>query len=168
MKPLHKGITLAVVHVLLVCSLGAKLLIDRSRCPRVWVKAAAYDPNLPIRGRYASMRLIVEAPQAKPMEKYNGIESPSFPQRARLVVRGGKLAAIDDPWGSVSYQRIRPDQVALHEPVAFFISEKAKDPTIRAREEELWVEVTVPRKGAPRPIRLAVKKNGALQPLNLD
>ena len=28
-----------------------------------------------------------------------------------------------------------------------------------------WAEVTLPRKGAPRPIRLAVKKNGVLTPL---
>jgi hypothetical protein len=169
MKALHKGIALAVIQVLIVCSLGAKLLIDRASCPRVWVKAAAYDPNLPIRGRYASMRLIVEAPQAKPMEKYkDGTEYSPYPQRARLGIQNGKLTAIDDDWGTVYYQRRSADQVTLTDPVAFFINEKVKDPTIRARDEELWVEVTVPRKGSPRPIRLAVKKNGTMQPLDLD
>lgn len=168
MKPLHKGIALAVIHILIVCSLGAKLMIDRARYPRVWVKAVAYDPNLPIRGRYASMRLVVEAPQAKPMEKYSGREWSPYPQPARLVVENGKLVAIDDEWGSVSYQRRSADVVALAEPVAFFISEKVPDPTWRKQDEELWVEVTVPKKGPPRPIQLAVKKNGVMTPLKLD
>jgi hypothetical protein len=32
----------------------------------------------------------------------------------------------------------------------------------------MWVEVTVPAQGPPRPIRIAVKQNGALTPLKLD
>ena len=36
------------------------------------------------------------------------------------------------------------------------------------RGEELWVEVTLPKQGGPRPIRLAVKKDGVLAPLELD
>jgi hypothetical protein len=55
----------------------------------------------------------------------------------------------------------------LAEPVAFFLPEHAPDPTRRARDEELWVEVSVPRRGPPRPIRLGVKKNGALTPLDV-
>jgi hypothetical protein len=51
------------------------------------------------------------------------------------------------------------------EPIAFFIPEHVPDPSIRAAGEELWAEVTLPRKGAPRPIRLAVKKDGVLTPL---
>jgi hypothetical protein len=39
---------------------------------------------------------------------------------------------------------------------------------VRAPGEELWVEVTLPRRGPPRPIRLAVKKDGVLTPLDLD
>jgi len=49
--------------------------------------------------------------------------------------------------------------------IAFFIPEHIPDPSIRAADEELWAEVTLPRKGAPRPIRLAVKKNGVMTPL---
>jgi uncharacterized membrane-anchored protein len=51
------------------------------------------------------------------------------------------------------------------EAIAFFIPEHVPDPSIRAAGEELWAEVTLPRKGAPRPIRLAVKKDGVLTPL---
>jgi hypothetical protein len=38
----------------------------------------------------------------------------------------------------------------------------------RQEGEELWVEVTIPKKGPPRPIRLGVKKgDGAIIPLAL-
>jgi len=53
------------------------------------------------------------------------------------------------------------------EPAAFFIPEHAADPSRRAPGEELWVECSVPEKGSPRPIRLAVKKEGVLTPLEL-
>lgn len=49
----------------------------------------------------------------------------------------------------------------------FFIAEGVKDPSIRARDEELWVEVSLPKEGPPRPIRLAVRKNGVMTPLDL-
>lgn len=52
-----------------------------------------------------------------------------------------------------------------NERLAFFIPEHIPDPSIRAADEELWAEVTLPRKGPPRPIRLAVKKDGVLTPL---
>jgi len=42
------------------------------------------------------------------------------------------------------------------------------DPSLRAPGEELWVEVTVPRRGVPRPIRLGVRTSGGLTPLDLD
>ena len=60
MNPFVKGLIIAVIHVCLVSALGAKLLYDRATLPRVWVKTAPYDPNLPIRGRYVSLRVVVE------------------------------------------------------------------------------------------------------------
>ena len=57
--------------------------------------------------------------------------------------------------------------VRLREPLAYFIPEHVPDPSARPVGEELWVEVTLPRKGPLRPIRLGVKKNGVLTPLNL-
>jgi hypothetical protein len=53
----------------------------------------------------------------------------------------------------------------LQQPLAYFIPEHVPDPSRRADGEELWVEVTVPARGAPRPIRLGVKKDGQLMPL---
>ena len=51
--------------------------------------------------------------------------------------------------------------------LAYFIPEHVPDPSRRAPGEELWVEVTVPRRGPLRPIRLAVKKDGSFTALPL-
>jgi hypothetical protein len=42
--------------------------------------------------------------------------------------------------------------------VPFFIPEHARDPSRRAPGESLWVEVTLPERGPPRPIRLGVRR----------
>jgi hypothetical protein len=61
-------------------------------------------------------------------------------------------------------RRIADGRFVLAEPIAFFISEKAADPSVRKPGEELWVEVSVPPKGAPRPVGIGVRKDGALTP----
>jgi hypothetical protein len=52
------------------------------------------------------------------------------------------------------------------EPVLMFIPDTANPPNLK-RREELWVEVTIPKKGPPRPIRVGIKKDGVLAPLDL-
>jgi hypothetical protein len=94
---------------------------------------------------------------------------------ARLSAAGGRLVATPDPSGSVhiTQQIVRtaaePNVTdwVLADPVAYFIPEHVPDPSRRAPGEELWVEVSVPAKGSPRPIRLGVKKDGVLTPLEL-
>jgi len=54
----------------------------------------------------------------------------------------------------------------LAAPLAFFITEHIPDPSRRPPGEELWVEVTIPKKGPPRPIRIGIKKaDGPIVPL---
>jgi hypothetical protein len=52
-----KGLLLGGLHLALVAALGGKLLVDRARYPRVWVRAAPVDPDLPLRGRYVRMQV---------------------------------------------------------------------------------------------------------------
>jgi hypothetical protein len=56
----------------------------------------------------------------------------------------------------------------LDAPVDFFIGEHAASRIEIKNEQELWVEVTVPRRGPPRPIQLALKDGKAWKPLGLD
>jgi hypothetical protein len=53
----------------------------------------------------------------------------------------------------------------LDEPVDFFIAEHAADPTWLKPGQELWIEVTIPPQGPPRPLQLALKQEGAWTPL---
>lgn len=170
----RKGPSAGSIARNIVLSLGAKLLIDRQRYPRVWAETIAYDPDSPIRGRYLSVRLQIEdervysEPSAEPPQQNRWMDM----RNAKLGVENGHLVAFpSDDWTGIQVaQRTRGDQtvVALEQPVDFYIPEHIPDPSQRSLVERLWVEVTVPPKGPPRPIRLGVKKNGVLTPLNID
>jgi len=156
MKPVYRGAAVAVLQCLIVLSVSGKYALDRERLPRVWAAAAPIDPNLPVRGRYVSLRLQVEA--AAP--------DTTHWTAARLAAVGGRLVATPDRSGSVHIVP-RDAQWTLAEPVAFFIPDNIPDPSRRAPGEELWVEVSVPAYGSPRPVRLGVKRAGVLTPLDL-
>jgi hypothetical protein len=174
MTPLIKGLVIAAVHVGLVASVGAKLLYDRAARPRVWTLAAPYDPNLPIRGRYVSLQVVVE-PRGIRETKPGPVSQP--PQSISLSVEGDRLVAeanasqpdYDPSDLHLRFIERRGEKLAvLAEPVALFIPEHVPDPSRRQEDEELWVEVTIPKKGPPRPIRLGVKKShGPIIPLEL-
>lgn len=57
MNATGRGLVLAALHLALVGALGGKLLLDRARYPRMWVKTLPVDPDLPIRGRYVQLRV---------------------------------------------------------------------------------------------------------------
>ena len=59
------------------------------------------------------------------------------------------------------------DQMRLSSATDYFISDTAQSPLPLKPGQELWIEVTVPPKGPPRPIQLALKDNGAWKPLDL-
>jgi hypothetical protein len=165
MKLLWKGVVIAVLHLALVSSLGAKLLYDRATRPRVWGQTLPFDPNLPLRGRYVRLQLVVEP---------RGIHDEADPKKhvvhpVALQADGEHLVATALPAGrssTSSDQRLRfitqqDRRVAvLAEPMAFFIPEHIPDPSRSKPGEELWAEVTIPAKGPPRPIRLGVKTDG--------
>ena len=159
---LRNGLIVAALHVALVASLGAKMLADRAMRPRVWARVAPFDPNLPIRGRY--VRLAIEGFGNENVRNvYSGYFQP--------VVQNNQLVFVpaDDSglYGTVENRDGR-HVVRLNEALAYFIPEHVPDPSMRAGGEELWVEVTLPRRGAPRPIRLGVMRAGTLTPLDLD
>ena len=160
---LRKGLIVAAIHLAMVGSLGAKLLIDRAARPRVWARTAPIDPHDPLRGRY--VRLRVEGSGSE-------LTGDSGGQPVALAARDGLLALVpaSDESGLTARTSTRNGErtAILDQPLAFFIPEHVPDPSVRPAGEELWVEVTLPKRGAPRPIRLAVKKDGALTPLDLD
>jgi len=164
MTPRQAGLALAVIHAGLVASLGAKLLADRARLPHGWARTVPYDPDLPIRGRYVRLRLEV------PVERLPADIGRWDRRSVRVEVRDDRVvAALDTAARTMAQLDSVPGglRVSLDEPVAFFIPEHIPDPSIRPAGEELWAEVTIPRRGPPRPIRLGVMKGGALTPLEI-
>ena len=167
MTNLQKGLILAGAQLVLVASLAAKYAIDRARLPRVWVQTVAYDPSLPIRGKYVRVRLRLAAEDV-----YGSPGNFREMHDVTLTVREGRLVAnpADHPTGlhASQWTIIRGEKVTvLLEPVAFFLPEHALDPSLHSAEEELWVEVTVPKTGPPRPIQLATKRGDTFAPLDI-
>ena len=60
MKPLYRGIAVAVLHCLIVLSLAGKYAWDREHLPSVWTRTVPFDPNLPVRGRYVRLAVAVD------------------------------------------------------------------------------------------------------------
>jgi len=193
MTGLRRGLLLAAIHLALILGLGGKLLVDRATRPRAWVKAAPVDPSLPIRGRYVSLRVEVpvtgvELPPLAPRPSGLANGDPWPPRwethavQVELSVTASGLMARKAPTPAIGFDdyrsnafmrgsmRDRPREqwtVVLRDPLAFFVPEHAQDPSVRPAGEELWVEVTLPKKGPLRPIRLAVKKGGTFKVLDL-
>jgi hypothetical protein len=190
-KPLTKAIAVALIQILIVSSLGAKLLYDRRTRPQAWFLTQRYDPNLPIRGRYLSLQVEVNDPRspeeiqhkfATEIQMYQNQRFSNFygfgQECGSIALRNGSpIAEFDDspPYGcdKLSFQRWYGNgQTVLRvmEPVLFFISDTAKDPSALSRGDEMWVLATIPRKGPPRPIALGIKKAGEkdIRRLGLD
>ena len=190
MKFSKTSIVLLLIQLALVSPIAAKYLYQRRSCPRVWVQAAAYDPNLPMRGRYLSLQLTVDGCQSTLPSALHAI----FPRnsdgttrkagfhiirqgavhfRAKLKVENNRLLAIRIPEADQSSKGMNVtawpdsscDAMRLDQPVDFYIAEHAADPTRLQPGQELWMEVTVPPQGPPRPLQLALKDNGAWKPL---
>ncbi len=64
MKFSKTSIVLLLIQLALISSIAAKYLYQRRSCPRVWVRAAAYDPEMVMRGRYLSLQLTVDGCQS--------------------------------------------------------------------------------------------------------
>ncbi|MGD0547348.1 MAG: hypothetical protein ABR991_05910 [Terracidiphilus sp.] len=190
MKLSKTSIVLLVIQLLIVSSIAAKYYYQRVRCPKVWVQAAAYDPEMVMRGRYLSLRLAVDGCESTLPSAFHavfprnsdGTTKPSgfhinwqgsFQFKANLKVENNKLLAIRIPEADehskgvsvTAWPDTSCDAMRLSEPVNFFIAEHAADPSQLKQGQELWMEVTVPPTGPPRPLQLALKDHGAWKPL---
>jgi hypothetical protein len=176
MNQLQKGFLFAVIQVLLVSSLGAKLLWDRETSPRGWAVAQGYDPDLPIRGRYANISLLVKAdkifPDATQPPSTNPARVYAY-QNVYLKVENGRVVAYpaDHPTGlTVSAPQWHEGETlaTLSPAVVYFLPEHVADPLRGHARGTLFVEVTLPRRGPPRPIRFGTKAGSEIVPLSTE
>jgi hypothetical protein len=174
----NRGLALLAVQLVLVLSIAGKYLYERKVCPRGWVRTAQVDPSLPFRGRYLALRLVVDA-CSFPHDSSSLFSAPylnspgSWRWRVKIEAKDGRLVGVpagDDirpeltqelqEWGNQSC-----DRAWLSESAEYFIGDRAKSPFPLKSNEELWVEVTVPPSGPPRPIQLAISSDAGFKPL---
>lgn len=169
MNSMTKGLLVVLLHMGIVLSLGGKLLYDRAYRPRVWVRTASVDPDLPIRGRYLTLSLQVHAPDLNSGQApKNYAWAPVYltVENNQLVAhraKGNNTSLFIAEWARSTAQA-GADVYALSPPITFFLPEHAAGPIVR-RGDELWAEVTIPKKGPPRPIQLALKSGTQWKPL---
>lgn len=186
MNTRNRAIALLVIQCAIVSSIAGKYLYERLTRPRVWVRVAQYDPNLPMRGRYMAISPQVNAcglPRDKDSSQEPYWTGPSANKKFTTwqwhvitKAQDGKLIVEDArnlmPRSNTQTIYLTSDQacdrVSLSPGIDFFIPETAQPPFPRKAGEELWAEVTVPAVGPPRPIQLAISDNGQWKVLKLD
>ena len=158
----RRGLLLGALQGALLLSLAGTLLLERWQRPRAWGLVTPMDPQLPIRGRYLNLQLVVPAPDL----------DPKAPPGVRLVAQSGRLLAQDaNRPADTDLQAARLEEgpqgrvAVLLEPLAFFLPPEAPDPSRSTGDGPLWAEVTLPQQGPPRPIRLGRQRNGVIVPL---
>ncbi|HWJ04237.1 MAG TPA: hypothetical protein VNS57_00420 [Steroidobacteraceae bacterium] len=173
MTPLTRALAVAALQVGLIGAVAGTLYFERATLPRAWMESAGFDPDLPIRGRYVALNLLPASTAGAGWPTTDGAYACG-----RLEVRDGAVVAVaQEPTasglpstGSPCFIRRGDGSVTtarwqLVQPVAFFLPEHVRDPTLDVQPGELWVEVTVPPDGAPRPIRLGLRRDDGIEPI---
>jgi hypothetical protein len=115
----RRGLLLLALQTALLLALAGRLLLDRALLPRGWARTVPVDPNLPIRGRYLTLRL--EVPLVGPAA------AADEAARLRLLVRGGRVvgeplaAAAGRPGRGMATSGRSGALAQLSEPLAFFL-----------------------------------------------
>lgn len=172
----RRGLGLGLLQAGLLLSLAGQLLLERATRPRGWIRTEPVDPHLPIRGRYVDLALVIPAPAG--LREAGGSSAPVVLRaedgqvRAELAgsstPRARSLQAFPRSNGAQGPGPAAAQLWRLERRVAFFIPPDVPDPSRRPPGEQLWVEVTLPAEGPPRPIRLGVKREGGpITPLAL-
>ena len=184
MRGARAVLVLLGVQLLLVLSVAGRYAYERKMRPRVWVRATEFDPDEPLRGRYLALRLLVDGcglprdgahfvagyPPAR-----GGVTPGMWRWTVSLEAVGGQLVPrwAEKPRVVDGVQQVtlgadaRCDRAMVEQGVEYFVPERAKGPFPLKAGQELWVEVTVPKSGPPRPIQLAMASGGEFRPLLL-
>jgi hypothetical protein len=182
---------LLIVQLLLVSTVVIAYAWQRQHYPRVWTHAYDYmGPQSDLRGRYLNIQVALDgcsstlpsAKQALFPRDINGAAKSGpytiqpvgvFQFSAMLQVQNGTLQAVyiqneeQRHFGQFVYaQPGKPCQdMRLLNPINFYVPDNAPALFPLKPKQELWVELTIPPQGPPRPIQLALKSDGLWQPL---
>lgn len=155
---MNRGFLVAAIHAALILVIWGKYAAEQAYLPRAWARTAPYDPYDLMRGRYVNVGLLVYAP---------GRTLTTQPYQGRLVSSNGQLAlesadCCAEVWAGGNFPEGYARLVSGR--AAYFIPEGVPDPSRLEPGEVLWAEVTIPKRGTPRPLRLWKGKDGQLPP----
>jgi hypothetical protein len=179
LRPIRSGLVLVLVQVVVVLSVAGKYLYERQTRPRVWTRATQFDPALPLRGRYLALQLMVDAcslprDAEHTIQVYSG-GRPFWQWHVTLTSANGKLVPrLEKQWspragGTLTLFADKPcDQATLSNEEMLFIPDRVQLPFPLRAGQELWVEVTLPQSGPPRPIQIALSGADGFQPLRMN
>jgi hypothetical protein len=185
MNPRRKAAWLIVVQCVVICTVAGKYWYERATLPRIWVRAAQVDPDSLVRGRYLMLDPLINACKL-PRNEGNHAEEEEWdysvhPPRhipgrtwewwVTTQAVNGQLAVKDVAPSrykakglSLLLREGKPcDRAQLQADLALYVPEKAVITWPSQNEGDVWVEVTVPKAGLPRPIQLATEVNGKWQ-----
>jgi len=76
---------------------------------------------------------------------------------------------MDDEQVRVTWLATDPcEKATAHVGIELYVPERTKSPFPLPAGQEAWLSVTIPPKGPPRGLQLAIKQNGVLTPLKLN
>jgi len=184
MKINSNALLVCAIQLLLISSIAGKYLYERSTRPRIWIQVSQHDPESPMRGRYLALQPIVNAcglnkADANHIEAYSNDtyhQPEAWDWRVKLILKDGTLkpVASDEEEGARDsyFLQLLADEdckkASVHKDIEMYIAENAKTPFPLEKGSELWMEATIPPAGSPRAVRLAIKKDGVMTPLNLN
>jgi hypothetical protein len=188
------ALALVVIQLALVSAFAAKYLYQRWTCPRAWTQAVGADPDGSSHDRYLRLRLMVDGcqstlPSAKlaafPRDVSGAVKPGQYalrPERqpayfhALLRAANDRLVAVrvegqEDPTlgeGITTMPGAPCGQMSLDASVDFLLPRHTHSPLPLKPGQQLWVEVTVPPQGPPRPLQVALKQDGEWKPLGFE
>ncbi len=184
MSKRRAGLILLIVQLLIVLSVAGKYLYERRFCPRVWTRAMQVDPYLPLRGRYLALQLMIDACSLPKEPQYyrpggrpylgsltSGWSWPVVPEgvNGRLGARLASPKSEKGPSQEIFLEEHAPcNQVPFSRGELYFIPDTARPPFPLKPGQQLWVEVTLPPSGPPRPIQLAISDASGFHPLKFE
>jgi hypothetical protein len=186
-----RGFVLLVIQSVLVLSAAAKYEWERHTRPMVWARAqpfglsAEHESTMSGEGRYGRLQLQANAcglPTAKAVNEpeYQGItefeKQPSkwhkiLKDNVRTIVRNGSLIAVDA--GEIKAADVQEIYWDMRRPcteakllniVEVYLPQGMQTPYTVKPGETLWVLVTVPKSGPPRPVQLATSDTTGFHP----
>ncbi len=186
MSRLRAGAVLLFIQLALVLSVAGKYLYERQTRPRVWVRVAQVDPSQPLRGRYLALQPLLNACD---LPKDSAYTETHFLPTGRAASAGWWVWSVSldvadghlvprlahKPRNAADTYTLQAEKNGPCElaelagtGMELFLSESAKTPFPLKPGQELWIEVTVPKQGPPRPIQLALSDASGFHPLKFN